>query len=391
MEPSVKLPFLPAFIPSRMHFITIAWRNLTRRPIRTLLTVVGLAIAVAAVVALVGISDGFERSYVDLFHDRGIELIVQRASTAANLNRMLDPSLRPKLQQLPGVKEVFPGVMDVLAFPDLDLTAVFAVGWEPESRLMKRLQIVSGETLHRGDRAKTIIGLQFATNSGKKVHDKLKILNEEVEVVGVFDSHSVFENGGLFMPIDELQRLMDTRLVTAFSVSVVHPDDDAEVAAVERRIKELDPTLLPLPAADFVSNIQLIRLARGVAWAISAIAVFIGAIGMTNTMVMSVAERIREIGTLRAIGWTKRRVMSIIFYESFFLSIGGAMLGTLAAIGLTRFLSNFHITSGLIGGDIAPEIIVQGLMVAIFVGITGATYPALWGASQQPSDAMRKK
>jgi putative ABC transport system permease protein len=281
--------------------------------------------------------------------------------------------------------------MDVLAFPELDLTAVIAVGWEPESRLMKRFTITSGETLHPGDRAKAIIGATFAANSGKKVGDTLKIKEEDFKIVGVFDSHSVFENGAVFLPIDELQRLMDTRLVTAFSVSVDHPDDSAEMAAVKQRIKALDPTLLPLEVVDFVGSIQQIRLARGVAWVISAIAIAIGAIGMLNTMVMSVAERVREIGTLRAIGWTKRRVMSVIFYESIFLSVGGAAFGTLAAIGLTHFLSGFRLTSGLIEGQIAPVVMMQGMLVAIFVGVGGAAYPAFWGASQQPIVAMRKK
>ena len=374
-----------------MRFTTIAWRNLLRRPTRTSLTVVGLGIAVAAVVALVGISDGFERSYVDLFHDRQVDLIVQRASNANNLNRQLDPSLREKIQQIPGVKEVFPGLMDVISLDEYGLTAVFVVGWEPGSRLMKRLTIISGETLERGDHDKAIIGSILAANTGKKPGDKLPIYGEQVEVKGIYDSHNVFENGGLFMPLDELQRLMDTRQVTAFSISLVHPGDPGELAAVERRLKEMDASLLAEPAADFVGNIQQIRLARGVAWAVSAIAVVIGAIGMLNTMAMSVAERVREIGTLRAIGWTKRRVMSIIFCESLLLSVGGAAIGTLAAIGLTKFLSGFHVTAGLIQGQIAPAVMVQGTLVAILVGVSGAAYPALWGASQAPTEAMRRK
>jgi putative ABC transport system permease protein len=374
-----------------MRFTTIAWRNLLRRPARTLLTVVGLAIAVAAVVALVGISDGFERSYVNLLHDRQVELIVQRASGGNNLNRLLDPSLRKSLQGLPEVNEVFPSQMDVTSFPDYDLSAVITIGWEPGSRLMNRLSIASGRTLRPGDRDKAIIGAVLAANMGKKPGDKLTMYGESIEIVGVFDSHSVFENGSIFMPIDELQRLMSTRLVTAYSVSVARPDDPAEVSVVARQIERMDPTLAALPVADFVDNIQQIRLARGVAWVVSAIALMIGAIGMLNTMVMSVAERAREIGTLRAIGWTKRRVMSIILCESILLSIGGAALGTLTAIGLTKFLSNFRLTSGVIAGQIAPAVILQGLLVAILIGISGAAYPAFWGASQRPTDAMRRK
>ena len=84
-----------------MHFTTIAWRNLLRRPLRTLLTIVGLSIAVAAIVALVGIADGFERSYVDLFHDRQVDVIVQRAGTGSNLNRLLEYDLGDRLRRFP--------------------------------------------------------------------------------------------------------------------------------------------------------------------------------------------------------------------------------------------------------------------------------------------------
>lgn len=374
-----------------MRFTTIAWRNLLRRPTRSVLTVAGLGVAVAAVVALVGIADGFERSFVDLYRDRQVELIVQRASNSSDLNRQIDPSRRGKIQEIPGVKEVFPGLMDVISIPAYDLSAVIAVGWEPGSRLMNRLEITAGQTLALGDHRKAIIGKTLAANTGLKVGDKLPMYNEQIEVKGIYDGHNVFENGGLFVPLDDLQRMMDTKLVSVFSVSLEHPDDPAELAAVQRRIEAMDSSLLAQPAADFVASIQQIKLARGVAWVISAIAVVIGAIGMLNTMVMSVAERLREIGTLRAIGWTKRRVMSIIFCESILLSVGGAALGTVAAVGLTKFLSGLPVTSGVIQGRIAPFVMVQGVFVAILVGASGAAFPAFWGASQAPAEAMRRK
>jgi putative ABC transport system permease protein len=374
-----------------MRFTTIAWRNLLRRPTRTLLTVTGLGVAVAAFVALVGISDGFERSFVGLYHDRQVELIVQRASNSSELNRQIDPSRRGRIQEIPGVKEVFPGLMDVISLDEYDLSAVIVVGWEPGSRLLNRLEIIDGQSLALGNHKEAIIGSTLAANTGLKVGDKFPMYGERVEVKGIYDGHNVFENGGLFVSLDDLQRMMNTKLVTVFSISLEHPDDPAESAAVARRVEEMDSSLLALPAADFVNNIQQIKLARGVAWAVSAIAVVIGAIGMLNTMVMSVAERVREIGTLRAIGWTKRRVMSIIFCESILLSVGGAALGTVAAIGLTKFLSGFHVTSGLIQGRIAPYVMVQGVLVSIFIGVSAAAFPAFWGASQAPTEAMRRK
>src|ERR1700676_2746977 len=101
-----------------MRFVTITWRNLFRRPLRTCLTVCGLSVAVAAVVALVGISEGFQRSYIDLYSSRHVDLIVQRAGTGMQLNRMLNPNLRGRLLALPGVHEVLQTQMDVVSLPE---------------------------------------------------------------------------------------------------------------------------------------------------------------------------------------------------------------------------------------------------------------------------------
>ena len=75
---------------------------------------------------------------------------------------------------------------------------------------------------------------------------------------------------------------------------------------------------------------------------------------MLNTMVMSVYERIREIGTLRAIGWRKIRVMRMILVESLLLSLAGGMVGSMAAVCLTHVLSHLRQTAGFIQGDVVP-------------------------------------
>jgi putative ABC transport system permease protein len=127
------------------------------------------------------------------------------------------------------------------------------------------------------------------------------------------------------------------------------------------------------------------------AWIVSAIAVFIGSIGVLNTMVMSVIERTREIGTLRAIGWKRHRVMRMILWESVILSVGGAILGVILAVLLMRALSNLSWTSGLIAGSTSPGVIFQGVAIAILVGVLGAIYPAYRAAGLSPMEALRKK
>ena len=152
----------------------------------------------------------------------------------------------------------------------------------------------------------------------------------------------------------------------------------------------LDEGIAAVPTSQFIEGVDMIKLAKAMAWITSAIALAIGAISMLNTMVMSVYERVREIGTLRAMGWRKMRVMSMILGESVFLSFGGAIIGSLAAVLLTRLLSHMPITSGLIQGKIAPVIFVEGFLLAMLVGFAECL-PGLLGANLRPIEAMRKK
>ena len=106
-------------------------------------------------------------------------------------------------------------------------------------------------------------------------------------------------------------------------------------------------------------------------------------------MVMSVFERTREIGILRAIGWRPGRVVWMILLESVLLSMAGAVVGTVGAIGLTWFLSSLPAVGGLVRSDTSITIIVEGFLIALLVGLIGAAYPAFRGARLMPTEAIR--
>jgi putative ABC transport system permease protein len=110
---------------------------------------------------------------------------------------------------------------------------------------------------------------------------------------------------------------------------------------------------------------------------------------MLNTMVMSVFERTREIGILRAIGWRPSRVVRMILMESMLLSLGGAIVGTAGGIGLTLLLSRMPFVNGAIQNSVSPVIIAKGFIIALLVGLIGAAYPAFRGARLLPTEAIR--
>ncbi|MBX9788749.1 MAG: ABC transporter permease [Pirellulales bacterium] len=375
-----------------MSFFSIPLKSLLRRRTRSALTILGLGIALAAVISLVGISQGFERSFVRMYQRRGVDLLVQRSGGGNRKDKTLSVKLDPKLRAIKGVRDVDGGLMDMIAMPEFDQFAIILNGLPGNSPELTRANVIDGRRLEPTDERSLMLGKVLALNIGAKVGDDVKIYEQPYKVVGIYESPTVFENGGAIILLEDLQRLTDLNgKVTGFAVSIDHPGNEAEVARIAREIQALEPHLEAMRPDKLVAEVQEVKAAKATAWITSAIALVIGAIGMLNTMVMSVFERTREIGTLRAIGWRKSRVMRLILLEATFLSISGAVAGAIAAVGITKIMSSLPLTNGYIGSEIAPAVFVQGFVIALLVGFFGSLYPAWWGASLSPIEALRRK
>jgi putative ABC transport system permease protein len=380
-----------------MWFLTLIIKNVLRRPIRSILTSVGVALAVGAVVALLGISAGFEKSFAQLYESRGVDLIVLRAGITERLTSSVDENVGRRLLHLPGVQAVTAGLIDVVSFPEANLIGVPIQGWAPDSFLFDDLKIIAGRRLHADDRRAVMLGTILAQNLGKKPGDTINIETENFRVVGVYESFNVFENGSAVLLLAELQRLMDRPgQVTGFQVILSDAPDKAQLRSqIRQQVEKLCDQrgrplkLSALPTREYVQSTFQIRLAHAMAWLTSTVALLIGTIGMLNTMIMSVFEQTREIGILRAIGWPKRRIVRMILGESLVLCLSGALLGSTCAVALIRWLSTFKVVSGFIDGYVPPLVVVQGFVIALLVGLLGGVYPAYRGASLAPTEAIR--
>jgi putative ABC transport system permease protein len=364
-------------------------KNLLQRRARSLLTIAGLAVAVTTIVALVGVSWRFESAFVELYGARGTDLVVQRRGGTQRLNSGLDERLGRRIEQLPNVRQVIGSLMDVVALEQHALYAVIVNGWPYDSPVPQRVNLLSGRRFQAGDRQKVMLGKVLAANTGKSTGDTIEIYAEPFEVVGVFESFSVLENGAAFFPLPELQRLTGREgLVTGYVVKATDARE-GPLARLREQIEALGPNIVATTTAEFVGTIS--ELSRSIAWIVSSIAVAIGAIGMLNTMVMAVTERTREIGTLRALGWRTARVARAIVLEAILLGIAGAALGCLLAIAILQLLARFPATSGLVDGSLSLWAAALGFALALAISIAGAAYPAWWGAHLSPMEAIRRK
>ena len=372
-----------------MNMLALAWKNLRRRPARWALTIVGLAVAVAVVVSLVGLSQSLESSFLALYTRRGADLVVQRRGGTVQLAKGLPLTLADRIEKMPGVKEVIRGLMDMVAFEKQGLFMVIVNGWEADCPVLDRVQITAGRRLQKGDRRRVMLGRILAANLGKRPGDSVELYSRQFEVVGIFDSFSVYESGAVFMLMEELQQQMDRPgQATGFVVQATPPGDARVIQRVRRDIEALDPAIAATPCAEFVRSLKQMQVTRAMSWVVSAIAALIGAIGVLNTMAMSVLERRPEIGAFRAMGWRKRQVAQLIVTESLLLAAAGAMLGTTLGLSVLSGLSHLRATSGLVQGDWPVSAILEGTLLTFLMAALGAAWPAMRVTAEQPVEAL---
>ncbi len=372
-----------------MRFTTLIARNLLRRGVRTILTVVGLGIGIAAVVALLGIAWGFERSFLAINEAKGIDLVVVRAGVSDKLTSNLDEAIGGRLRRMKGVRAVAGSLMDVVSFEEANLVSVLINGWEPGSLLFRGIRVLEGRALEPGEGRSAMLGRVLALNLRKKVGDPINVAGERFQVVGIFESESLFENGGLIVPLKELQRMMGRQGdLTGFAV-IADARGRPSVEALARRIEASLPGVAAVPARDYVKRDIRIRLAKSMAWATSLVALVVGSVGVLNTMMMAVFERTGEIGVLRALGWRRRRVLALILGEALALGGAGAVLGMALGFAGVRLLARSPTASGFVAGDLPPAALGVGLAMALVLSLLGGLYPALRGAALNPTEALR--
>ena len=364
-------------------------RNLTRRGVRTGLTVFGLGIGVSAVVSLLGISWGFERSFMAIYESKGIDLVVVKAGIGDRLTSNLAESLEPTLRAVPGVKDAVGSLTDVVSFEEANLVSVLANGWKPGSLLFRGVRMIDGRTLRPDDGRAVILGRVLALNLKKAKGEEIKISGDSFRVVGVYESASLFENGGLVVPLREMQRMMGREGDVSGFVLAAQSPDSRSVRALAGRIEAAAPGVAAAPARDFVQGDNQIRLVKSMAWATSVIAMVLGSVGVLNTMMMTVSERTREIGILRALGWKRARVVRLVLGEAAALGLAGSVLGSALGFAGVKAIARAPMGSLFIAADLPPAVLLIGLGLGLGLSVVGGLYPALRAAAREPSEALR--
>lgn len=375
-----------------MHFSSLIWKNLRRRPLRTTLTLTALASAIAAVVALLGVARNFKSSFADVYESHGVDIVVSRQGSADRLSSSIDQSLAEQVADAEGVATASPMLLETLSLEDEGVYGIPAMGMPPDSWMMNNFQFASEKSANQGSGNRLWLGVHLADRLKITAGQSVNLFDQPYVVEDIFTSRSTWENGSMLVPLSLLQALTGREgQVTYVNVRVTEEIDASQVDEVISRITAIDARLLPLATEAFVASDTRMQIASAMAWMTSVIAVMIGAIGTLNTMMTSVMERTSEIGILRAIGWSRRRVVAMVMGESCMLAIIASFLGCTAAAALTWVLSQSPAVRGMMDSAIDPVVMIEGMMIGIGIGLFGAILPAWRAAQLLPAQAFRER
>ena len=369
-----------------MSFAALTLRNLVRQPLRTGLTVLGIAVGITTVVALGVVTGGLRNAIGSVVHSGGSDFMVAQKGAAdfsLSVVTQSDADAVTRLPEVGSAARVLMHVIKVGANPYFVL-----VGYDPDELAATKPPLVSGRLLVRDAPREIVLGSRAASALGARPGDAVDLAGMRFTVVGIYRTGTIMLDSGAYAPLSSVQRLAHKPATLTAIYVTVKPGVD--VAAAQRTIERRMPTLTAVSGtSDFGDIDQGLRLMDALELTVSVLAVGIGAIGVMNTMIMSVFERTREIGILRAIGWRGSRILRMIMVESVLLCLVAVAVGIGLGIAFSRAILLVPLIANFLTPSYSVDVFVRAVVVGIAVGLVGAVYPALRAVRLSPMEALR--
>ena len=369
-----------------MTFLTIVVRGLWRRPVRTGLTLMGISIGIAAVVALVGLARGFRKSWESGLKARGTDVVVSSMGTTLT-PKAFSVSLRDRISKLPHVAATCDLLVELMSVETAQMIMLSAREWNGFT--WQSLKLVSGRMPHDAKEQAVVLGETAAQVLHKKPGDTLQLEAQEFNVVGIVDGGAVVENGCIIMSLPLLQDITDNAgKINVIDVRVTPGTTEEETRELCQQINKTVPEIHAVMASEHLSDSQGYRFINAMSWATSLLAVLVGVLGVMNTMLMAVFERTQEICVLLALGWKRSRIVRMILWESALLGLLGGIVGTLLGAGGARWLQSTRAVRGLLEPDLNPYLLLTAVGIAVIVGVVSGLFPAWRSSRLVPSVAL---
>lgn len=383
-----------------MNNFDLILRNVTQRKMRTGLTVFGIALGIFAIMVMGGMSEYFSRHA-----DRGLDLMSDKiyiVPESGFFGGGLVDSMVSKVRRIPGVFDAYGLLWMPYDMESLGMFGAFVVGIAPEKQelTLKEIKITQGRLLAPGDRYKAVVGSNVARQYGLNVGDELEIKSKKVQrastittarnftVVGAMEFTSTDFDYMIIIPLDLAKKFydLDDQLTYIWAV----PEEGVDAEDLSRRIelgveniKTFSPQELRKQSEQMLMVMNLITISAAV------LAAIIGGLSVMNTMLMSVSERTREFGLMKAMGAEVRDILLLTMGESALMGILGGVIGIAGGSIFIYFMNDYLATMGTVLFAVTYRLMAVSLVFATFLGTVSGILPAYRAARMRPMEAMK--
>ncbi len=390
-----------------MNFLTLAAKNLLRRRGRTLLTVLGVAISITVLFSLLSLNSGYEKELNKEVNSMGVHILaVPKGCPYEAASLVMHGGVIPKylssydlenVSNIEGIELATPMLMH--QFIDKDAKTgedvphvVFGIKINDTKRL-KPWWKVEGRYFTDNETGVMIVGHGLAEKQNYSVGSVMQAGPlKNFTVVGILEQTGDQDDQFHFIPLTEAQRVFNKKnKITTIAVKV---RDVGKIAMVSEQMEKI-PDIQVVTMTQIMGTIMnLAGSARSLLLTVIAIALIISAFGIINTLLMSVNERTREFGMMKAIGASGLDIARMVMVETVFITFTGGIIGTLAAIVGSSLIEEF--VKGMLPYSpkgslvsLSPELIAFALVFSVVLGLICGLYPAFKSSRLTPMEAIR--
>ncbi|VVB55160.1 MacB-like periplasmic core domain protein [uncultured archaeon] len=376
-------------------------KNITQRKLRAGLTVFGIALGILAVIVMGGMSENFNMTF-----DKSISLTADKIRVFPEIGFGgcdLNNSKAREVKRVTGVADAY-GILQAALDPESlgFFGGDVVIGVQPEKQLslLKDTQVTNGRFLAVGDGYRAVLGSSVAREFNLKAGDELQIKSKRVQrassithtrnftVVGIMEYTGSFFDNGVIIPLDIAQKFYDRGDTVSFILAVPDPDTDAEdlskrIELNVEKIKTFSPEQLRKQIEQSLVVFTLITISAAV------LAAIIGGLSVVNTMLMSVSERTKEFGLMKALGAETKDILFMTMGEAALMGILGGICGIIGGGALVYYLNDYLASRGTVLFSITPRLLVIAIVFSTFLGVLSGLYPAYRAAKMSPMEALR--
>lgn len=388
----------------------VAYKNLLRKKVRSILTVVGIALSAWVLVSLLGFNRGYESALNRDIDNMGFQMIITAKGCpyeAATMMlkggtglRYMKEDLAARVGAEPEVDRMTPMLMQAVFDPNKGESGGISayVGVEPATfpSMKPYFRFRQGGWFTDPEALEVVMGYEAAELEQREAGDLTLIpeKNLELKVVGVLERSGTQDDGTIFMPLRALQKIFDREgELTSLGIKL---KTGVDTAAFEEKLYSLPDVQVVSMAQVKQTIMNLVSTAKVMVMSIAIIAILIAMVGVINTILMSVMERFQEIGILKTIGAMPWDIFKLIWIETVMLCSIGGVIGIAMAFGLSkvtevliRRVLPYAPTGGLVEIDAGLALFTMGIIVAI--GLLSGLYPSWKAGRVRPLESIRSE